>query len=777
MDEQPGAHTGTTRKYIPGYSDSNIIFRAPTTGNDANDGLTRLTPKQTKAACDTAAGSTKKIRIVEACTLNESISKPTEMERGVSGTISSSLTDPLASLTAAGTPAWTSGKPERIAWSPKLSKFYGVGSTEIVSSADGNVWALEETLSGVTGRRIWWDEYSQRLFVGCTAGGLLYSSDGSTYTQVTVGTGQINAFAFSAADGLYVIGEGLNIWVSSDALTWEKVYTASSMNSFNAGVYAAGKFVFANSDGELFTSSDGYVWTQTSPFNSYEVAAIAYMENVSLYIAIDVDGEIWSSPDATTWTSRRSATANPCFDIAYIRESGYAVVADSGRALTRSVNGTSWTSTAALAAYASGDRIRGVAYSPLLGRIATVGGNDGGSTRVNARGPAYANTISASIAGFTVQAIQYSGTVKAYNCTMKQPGTTAALSTENCRITEPGAHISNNAQRHFGLLIEGETYFTTTPASQNAFALNCCTVVGRAHIYNASSTYFEQIRDCIFEDGITANFSIAVESGNIRGTCTNVVYGQGIGVSDPKFVDTTDYQLQREVNEYDENSPCVEKASYYFNSNGDRRDMGAWSYTETAEYYIYERAFEFRKPSAKDATTHVERGQSSMYWGEDMTPDVANDPDAQGEELILQYRTLPIDHIECIKYLRQQRDLTVRIDYDPEFEQAGTVTVNGDQSAGAVFLLVDSTTARPGQKVTIGTKVYTIIRMSGTTKLVLDRDTEDAVTDNQVLNLSDTAGKGEFQYNPEQPMNLTRFYENNQEYLKGARMHFARKKP
>lgn len=749
LDSEPGAHTGTTRQYIPGYSDSNIIYLDTVSGNDANDGSTELLAKLTYASAVTAAGTSKKIRVInDGAALSANITKPTEMKRGVSGTISSSLTDPLASLTAAGTPAWTSGKPERIAWSPKLSKFYGVGSTEIVSSADGDVWAIEETLSGVTGRRIWWDEYSQRLFVGCTAGGLLYSSDGSTYTQITVGTGQINAFAYSAADGLYVIGEGLNIWVSSDALTWEKVYTASSVNSFNAGIYAAGKFVLANSDGELFTSADGYVWTKTDPLGSYEVASMCYMENVSLYIAIDVDGEIWSSPDATTWTSRRSATANPCFDIAYIRESGYAVVADSGRALTRSVNGTSWTSTAALAAYASGDQIRGVAYSPLLGRIATVGGNDGGSTRVNARGPAYANTISSSIAGFTVQAVQYSGTITAYNCTMKQPGTTANLSLNACRVTEAGSHISSNTATSFATLFEGDRHTTCTPAAQNDIDCNLDTVGGTWYIYNASATGFERIRDCLVTGGMVANFNVTVSGrANIQGDSENILIDAEVTTNNPKFVDTTDYKLQFQTNGYARNSLAAGRSAIYFNSAGSPRDIGAWSYVESAVSYFFAKSAVLYKGEI----THEIEETVSEQQGDSGVVSVYGNANRIKEIITISYGdTREVDRAP-FEYIRLLKDKGVKLILDAEWESnAGTVTVNGNQAAGVEFLTVDSCIYYNGLWVTVAGKRYWIMRASpsntAATKLILDRPLEDAVSDNDVLTTNYPPGVGEYQF-------------------------------
>jgi hypothetical protein len=224
LDEQPGAHTGATRQYIPGYSDSNIVYLDTASGNDSNDGSTELLAKLTYASAATAAGSTKKIRVInDGAALSTNITKPTEMKRGVSGTISSSLTAPVASLTAAATPGWTSGAPRRVTWSPKLGKWYGVGSTEIVSSSDGDVWTLEETISGAIGYRIFWSQVHERLYVLCTAGKLLYSSDGSTFTTQTIGASTLGAIAYSDSLGLYAVGSLGYIYYSTDGISWEAV--------------------------------------------------------------------------------------------------------------------------------------------------------------------------------------------------------------------------------------------------------------------------------------------------------------------------------------------------------------------------------------------------------------------------------------------------------------------------------------------------------------------------------------------------------------------------
>ena len=109
LDEQPGAHTGATRQYIPGYSDSNIVYLDTASGNDSNDGSTELLAKLTYASAATAAGSTKKIRVVnDGAALSTNITKPTHPSCACVGTPNST-----------GKPCWSTSP---IWWIQGLSR-------------------------------------------------------------------------------------------------------------------------------------------------------------------------------------------------------------------------------------------------------------------------------------------------------------------------------------------------------------------------------------------------------------------------------------------------------------------------------------------------------------------------------------------------------------------------------------------------------------------------------------------------------------------------------
>ena len=790
LEEQPGAHTGSTRKYIPGYSDSNIVYLDTVSGNDANSGATELLSKRTYASAATAAGSTKKIRVINSgATLSTNITKPTEMKRGLLGTISSSLTAPVDTWVLSG----SSTTATSFAWCESLAKMVCVGNGTKFSS-DLSTWTSAATpLSGAS-YVIWVRNWGKAYAIN-QSGVVAESSDLNAWATIKDfgGSWTLRSIVYSEErDCLYVIeddGRAAKYDGSAWEITSERVLGSTQIrgaawcNELSAAVVVGIEDYSGNDIPVVYTTSDFSYYTQMAiPYTSKAwLGAVIWDEKTQK--AIIGGGEmngvantfILTSSDLSTWTEAASVPTLDTNDYVYglcsIPELGLVVASTNSATAANSILYSSDLTTWIKATTMPQNAMEGIGYSPLLGKAIV-----SGSSNLYAS-TAFANTVSANIAGFTVQAMQYSGTVTAYNCTLKQPGTTANLSTENCRITESGAHISSNSQSHSGLLVDGDIHFTTNPSVLGNFSLNRFTIAGKLKIYNSSSTYNERIRDGIITDGIDAAYAVVVDSGNIRGTCKNTVFGLDVSTSDPAFVDLIDYQLKREVNGYDEDSICVAKSAYYYSSIGTRRDIGAWSYREENSYNIYERAYEMRKPGAKDSTRHVERLQTSLYWGEDMTPDVASDPEARGEELVLNYRTLPIADIVFIRYLRTLKDQTVRIDYDPQFAATSSVTVDGNQSIGTDVLQLLTSTLQAGQKLTISGKTYLVMRMNGTTKAILDKPLEDAVTDTQVLTVSDTPGKGEFQFVPESEMNLTRFYENNTEYLKGVKVQFVRKSP
>jgi len=783
LDSQPGAHTGATRKYIPGYSDSNIVFLNTSTGNDGNTGASIAQALLTYSAAATAAGSDKKIRLVNSATLSDNITKPTEATIGTTSSIaSSSLTATVDTWTQAATPSFSTSIVTCGVWAQKLSRFVAGGADgKIAYSSDGDTWTQAGTPSFSTDTIfcIVYSSTKSLLVSGGGSGKIAYSSDGNTWTQASIrytSNTNVNGVAFSPSIGVFVAVTNNEIVYSTDGDIWSLAQTIGVTGSAVCWSEELELFVSVGGSGAIYYSSNGVTWdtAATPSFSTSTIYAVTWCNAISKFIAAGESGKIAYSADGDIWTQ----AATPSFStsdikgVAWADEISRAIATSESGKIAYSSDGDTWTQAGTPSFGVS--NVRGCAYSPLLGKLIAFG-----SSGKIACSTAYATTISAAVAGFSIQAVQYSGTITAYNCTLKQPGTTAALSLDSCRVTESGSHISNNSRSSSGTLYEGDRHTTGAPAAQNDISMTRDTVTGTWYNYNSSVTGYEQVQDNIIEGGIVSTYAINVTSGNTRGTSSGCVFSADCTQSDPKFVDTTDYKLQREMDSYQYDSPMVAASLYYFNTNGDARDIGAWSYNESDMELIYTRHFPFLLPRGTDAYSVTLHTQVNRHVGADGTPDVTNDVDSIWEEITLSYQTLPTDHIDFLDWWQLNfSDMTCELDFFVNSTVSTTVTVSGTQAAGIPTLTIDAgSTLAAGDRIAIGTEYYSVLYMVGDTIAVLSKVLVVGVTDNDVLTVSQPTGLGTYQYFPQSDRNLRKpMARASSEFDKGLVLNFSRKR-
>lgn len=780
LDSQPGAHTGATRKYIPGYSDANIVFWNDATGNDGNTGASIAQAVETYAQAATLAGSTKKIRKVNSSTVSVNITKPTEATIGTTSTIaSSSLTAPVNVWTQSTTFNGYSAVQRGLVWVPWLSKFYATGgSSKLYSSPDGVTW------TAVAGHGYGSDapyaiciSQSNKLIFTVGSGGKFgYSSDGTTFTVSSPSSAYTNVYNgidFDETTGTIVIcGSEGQISSSVDiGITWFSQRIDISL-VFYAVAKSSTRWVVTSTADEIYYSDDSRIWTRVATSASAAWVSLIYSHVASKFVIGDESGIIYYSSNGTTWT----AAATPSFGgsnvygFAESLDMGKIIAVGAGGKIAYSSDANTFTQ-AGTPSYGASDVIC-AAWSPLLQKFCT-----GGNSKA-AFSTAYATTISADVAGFSIANVTYSGTVAAYNCTITYAGTTAALSLDSSRVTGE-AHISNNAAKSIGTLYLGDLNTTCTPAAQNDVDYNSNTIVGKWYIYNASATGYERIRDNIIEGGIVSTYAVTVTSGNTRGTSSGAVFSDECTQSDPKFVDETDYKLRREMDSYQYDSPLVAASQFYFNANGEARDLGAWSYNESTMEMLYTRHFPFLLPTGKDSFSNVLHSRVNRHVGEDGTPDVINDIDALWEEITLRYQTLPSDHIDFLDWWQGNfSDMTCEIDFFVGQPVSSTITVNGAHSAGDVTLTIDAgTTLAAGDRIFSGTEVYSVLYMVDDTLAVLSRKLAAGISDNAVLTISQPTGKGTYQYLPQADRDLRKpMGQAASEFDRGLVLNFSRKR-
>lgn len=749
LDSEPGAHTGTTRQYIPGYSDSNIVFLDTVSGNDGNSGATELLAKLTYASAATAAGTTKKIRVINSgAALSTNITKPTEMKRGVSGTIASASTA-IDVWSAAATPSFGATEIEKVIYAAgSIDKFIAVArSGKIGFSADGNTWTQSATPS--FGSSIVFDV----AFNGATlvavgeSGKIATSTDGDTWTQRTSGiTGSIYSVIYSAVLGLFVVSaQGSYVAYSSDGVTWTLPLgrSASMIAGIGSNLLAissrddTGMIVTGSNVGAFYYSYDAETWFDGTSDSINTIYSITWNTVRAAFIATNNTANTMTSADGITWTQTASTYGGK--DSIYIPDyDKYMIGYTSAYEIAFSSDGLTWTEVGTPATTS----VNGLAYSPEIGFAVAVG-----SGGVISKADLITTDISADVAGFSISAVSYTGTIKAYNCTLTAPTTTAALSMDSCRVIGV-SRITNNAITSLATLFEGDRNTTCTPAAQNAIDCNLDTVGGTWYIYNASATGFERVRDCLVTGGIVANFNVTVGGrANIQGDSENILIDAEVTTDDPKFVDTTDYKLQFQTNGYARNSLAAGRSAIYFNSAGSPRDIGAWSYVESAVSYFFAKSAVLYKGEI----THEIEETVSEQQGDSGVVSVYGNANRIKEIITISYGdTREVDRAP-FEYIRLLKDKGVKLILDAEWESnAGTVTVNGNQAAGVEFLTVDSCIYYNGLWVTVAGKRYWIMRASpsntAATKLILDRPLEDAVSDNDVLTTNYPPGVGEYQF-------------------------------
>jgi len=339
--------------------------------------------------------------------LNESISKPTEMERGVSGTISSSLTAPVNTWTQSTTLNGYTGTQNGIAWVPWLSLFIATGGTsKLYSSPDAVTW------TAIAGHGFGSDSPSSicisqknKLVFIAGAGKIGYSSDGLNFTVSSAGTSPVTSYSCIHFDedtetllavGSYgTVTKSVDLGVSFDSQVLDLVPV------FYGVTKSETRWVIASVSDEVYYSDDANTWTRVATSAGAAWLNIFYSRVAGKFLLGDESGLIYNSSNGTTW----AAAANPSFGASNVYgfsesiELSKIIAVGAGGKLAYSSDADTFTQAGTISFGASD--IYGVGYSPLLNKFCAAG-----ESNKAAYSTAFANTISANVAGFTIQAVQ-----------------------------------------------------------------------------------------------------------------------------------------------------------------------------------------------------------------------------------------------------------------------------------------------------------------------------------------------------------------------------------
>ena len=228
-----------------------------------------------------------------------------------------------------------------IVWSG--TQFVVVGNNGVIlTSPEGINWAQK---SSGTGNDLYGVVQSgtQYVIVG-DHGTILTSSDGKIWGQRVSEPlyGTIYDIAWSGTQ--YIAVGANNIFTSTDGYTWTQRSLSADISlrtiAYAGNIFVAGGFDNASSSGTLLVSSDGINWS-TKAINSpsYGISKVTWI--VDRFVAVGPIGKLFTSTDGNIWQETLSTDiSNPFYSVTF---SGNNYIAGSQVGIFTSPNLNNWT--------------------------------------------------------------------------------------------------------------------------------------------------------------------------------------------------------------------------------------------------------------------------------------------------------------------------------------------------------------------------------------------------------------------------------------------------
>ena len=178
--------------------------------------------------------------------------------------------------------------------------------------------------------------------------------------------GQVYSFVMDARVNGGPAGSSTNTVSATPRLAGGSWSLGTSLGSMNLSSVTFGTvFVAVGSNGAIFSSTDGSVWTpQVNPSSSATLNAVRYGGS---YVAAGAGGIVLLSSDAITWTQQISGTGNDLY--ALTSNGGQYVATGANGTIITSSNGSTW------GAVTSGTTSNLYAVTYGNGRYVAVGAN------------------------------------------------------------------------------------------------------------------------------------------------------------------------------------------------------------------------------------------------------------------------------------------------------------------------------------------------------------------------------------------------------------------
>lgn len=167
-------------------------------------------------------------------------------------------------------------------------------------SVDGRQWY--NCTGDVTSRKLYFAKYVNGIWVGATNSGVVYSSDGISWTRASLTTG--DCLTLDYINGLFIAGCGGRPWWSEDGINWYQG-TLDINDGFGANTSLTYSSFFSHY-ADIFCSQ------------------VTYVENTFFAVGYRC---IWSSPNGKTWFKETDTASSSHYDYMAISKLNNQVVA------------------------------------------------------------------------------------------------------------------------------------------------------------------------------------------------------------------------------------------------------------------------------------------------------------------------------------------------------------------------------------------------------------------------------------------------------------------
>lgn len=272
----------------------------------------------------------------------------------------------------------------------------------------------------------------------------------------------------------------------------------------------------------------------------------------------------------------------------------------------------------------------------------------------------------------------------------------------------------------------------------------------------------------------------SISYGGIVGSATGISLAETVRRDSPLFQTGTDGLLQRVLDGFLFDSPYIRAASDINSLTGASRDLGCYNIDDSLIQATFATSMYLPKPPGASITI-TQTPQASIHTAISGEPDVFNEVGKMTEEVQIEYTNIDSSVYNVFYEIESTlQNMAVYLALDPyTMTDLPTVTVSVAATVGQTYLDINAAQIFSGSRfLADGIEYFIRYKVNNssnqTTKMVIDRPLEKAVSFGTVLTLTHPVGTGEYQYVPQQ-RSFTRAESFSSEYVGPFTAKFIRK--